>query len=144
MTAALMARTWSVLVPHHASGARLARHKLAKTLADRIRPGFLADVMTVVAELVGNAVRHARPLPDGMIRITCQLIAGRGRDSSMVRIRVTDGGSNDSPQLRSATPESLSGRGLAMVAALAKRWGVEVLGTGRCVWAELCGPGTGR
>ena len=142
MTAALMARTWSVLVPHHASGARLARHQLTKTLADRIRPGFLADVMTVVAELVGNAVRHARPLPDGMIRITCQLVPMR--HSSTVRIRVTDGGSSDTPQLRSATPDALSGRGLAMVAALAKRWGVEALGTGRCVWAELCGPGTGR
>ncbi|MFV2017408.1 ATP-binding protein [Micromonospora sp. LOL_023] len=142
MTAALMGRTWSVLVPHHVSGGRLARHQLTRMLASRIRPSFLADVMTVVAELVGNAVRHARPLPDGMIRVTCQLIPAR--PSGTIRIRVTDGGSSGSPQLRAATPEALSGRGLSIVAALARRWGVENIGTGRCVWAELCGPDTGR
>ncbi|WFE25581.1 ATP-binding protein [Solwaraspora sp. WMMD791] len=135
MTAALVGRTWSVLVPHHPSGARLARHRLTACLTDRIRPGLLADVMTVVAELVGNAVRHARPLPDGMIRITCQLML-REPDRT-VRVQVTDGGSADAPRVRSATPEALNGRGLGIVAALAQRWGVAESAAGRCVWAEL-------
>ncbi|MDG4763135.1 ATP-binding protein [Solwaraspora sp. WMMD406] len=138
MTVVLAGRTWSVLVPHHVSGARLARHKLATALANRVRPTLLSDVMAVVAELVGNAVRHARPLPDGMVRITCQLIPlNRG---ATVRIKVTDGGSGSVPQVRSATADALNGRGLSIVAALAQRWGVEKTGSGRCVWAEIACP----
>ncbi|MFY1635434.1 ATP-binding protein [Solwaraspora sp. WMMB335] len=139
MTAALAGLTWSVLVPHHARGARLARRQLTAMLAGRIDAGLLADVMTVVAELVGNAVRHARPLPDGMIRVTCQLVplpAGSGT----VRLRVTDGGSVLRPQQRRTTPESLNGRGLGIVAVLCQRWGVADTGSGRSVWAELGAP----
>ncbi|MFV2105495.1 ATP-binding protein [Micromonospora sp. LOL_015] len=141
MTSALAGRVWSMLVPHHASGARFARHQLARTLADRIRPDFLSDVMTVVAELVGNAVRHARPLPDGTIRVTWQLTPRR--HSRTVLLRVTDGGSEDVPQARTAPSDALNGRGLGIVAALARRWGVEPAGSGRCVWAEIGEPDSG-
>ncbi|MGH3660081.1 MAG: ATP-binding protein, partial [Micromonosporaceae bacterium] len=47
-----------MVVPHHAAGARLARYRLAAELGDAIRPTLLADAVAVVAELVGNAVRH--------------------------------------------------------------------------------------
>jgi hypothetical protein len=39
--------------------------------------------------------------------------------------------------MRTVGPDSLDGRGLTIVAALADRWGVERDGLGQSVWAEL-------
>ncbi len=58
-------RSWCVVVPHHPTGARLARHRLADELADVVPSMLLADLVAVLAELVGNAVRHAEALPGG-------------------------------------------------------------------------------
>jgi anti-sigma regulatory factor (Ser/Thr protein kinase) len=122
---------WCVIVPHHASGARDARHRLARVLRGVVSPAVLADTLTVAAELISNAVRHARPLPGGVIRVALRMLGG-GR----LQVRVTDGGGGQ-PRPRNAGPDAVSGRGLAIVAALADRWGVEPEGCGRCVWAEL-------
>jgi anti-sigma regulatory factor (Ser/Thr protein kinase) len=131
----LAERAWCVVVPHHARGARLARHRLAAELGDAIRPTLLADAIAVVAELVGNAVRHAEPLPGGVVRVAWRLRPnGAG---AAVEVRVTDGGASDPPQVRRVGPDSTDGRGLTIVAALADRWGVERDGLGQSVWAEL-------
>jgi hypothetical protein len=57
-----------------------------------------------------------------------------------VLLTVTDGGAEQSPIIRAADGESVNGRGLAIVSALARRWGVERSGTGQSVWAELGTP----
>lgn len=132
MSMAVAERAWCVVVPHHARGARLARHRLATELADIIRPSLLADVVAVTAELVGNAVRHADPLPGGVVRVAWRLLR-----SEVVEVRVTDGGAGSAPHLRHADPEAPDGRGLTIVAALADRWGVERDGLGQSVWAQL-------
>ncbi|WP_184539632.1 ATP-binding protein [Micromonospora polyrhachis] len=128
-------RSWCVVVPHHAQGARMARHRLTVELSDVIDPHLLADVVSVVGELVGNAVRHADPLPGGVIRLAWRLRSGPEGD--VVGVRVTDGGSAAAPQMRLVGPEALDGRGLHIVAALTMRWGVERDGLGQSVWAEL-------
>ena len=46
---------------------------------DVVPPTLLADVIAVLAELVGNAVRHAEPLPGGVIRVAWRLRPGRRR-----------------------------------------------------------------
>lgn len=136
MSMALTERSWCVVVPHHARGARMARQRLANELAGAVRPALLSDVVAVVAELVGNAVRHADPLAGGGVRVTWLLRPGV--DGDAVEVRVTDGGSpRQQPQVRTVRPDSLDGRGLAIVAALATRWGVERDGLGQSVWAEL-------
>ena len=127
-------RAWCVVVPHDARGARLARHRLATELRELISPELLADTIAVVAELVGNAVRHADPLPGGVVRVAWRL---RLEPETTVEIRVTDGGADRQPLPRTAGPDAQDGRGLAIVAALAVRWGVERDGLGQCVWAEL-------
>lgn len=132
---AVAERAWCVVVPHHAQGARLARHRLATELSGIVTPGLLADTVAVVAELVGNAVRHAAPLPGGVVRVAWRLRSALAGDQ--VEVRVTDGGAPDSPQVRTVSPDSVDGRGLTIVAALADRWGVDEDGLGQSVWAEI-------
>ncbi|MEU5563189.1 ATP-binding protein [Micromonospora musae] len=128
-------RAWCVVVPHHASGARLARHRLADELTGLVPPTLLADLVAVLAELVGNAVRHARPLPGGVVRVAWRL---RGpADAPHVQLRVTDGAAAEGPRMRAASPDAADGRGLHIVAGLASRWGVEQDGLGQSVWAEF-------
>ena len=131
MTMAVAERAWCVVVPHHARGAQQARHRLAAELAGVLPPPLLADVVAVVAELVGNSIRHAGPLPGGVVRVAWRV---RG---NAVEVRVTDGGAAEIPSPREAGPEELDGRGLTIVQALADRWGVERDGLGQSVWAEL-------
>jgi anti-sigma regulatory factor (Ser/Thr protein kinase) len=137
---AVRERAWDLEVPHHAFGARLARQELARELHGLIAPNLLGDVVTVVAELLGNAVRHAAPLPGGVIRLVFRIGPAIGTEPGYVVLRVTDGGAERSPAPRLAGPDSVDGRGLTIVSALARRWGVEHDGERQCVWAELGTP----
>lgn len=124
-----------MVVPHHASGARQARQRLAAELAVLVPAVLVADAVAVAAELLGNAVRHAAPLPGDVIRLGCRVLTDP--DGALVEVRVSDGGSTQVPVERAATPDSVGGRGLVIVAALAGSWGVEREGDGQCVWAQL-------
>lgn len=135
MTMALAERSWCVVVPHHTRGARTARHRLTGALTGVVPPALLADMVAVLAELVGNAVLHAEPLPGGVVRVAWRLRTGVS--DTVAEIRVTDGGAPEAPRLRELDPEATEGRGLYIVAALCSQWGVDRDGLGRCVWAEL-------
>jgi anti-sigma regulatory factor (Ser/Thr protein kinase) len=128
-------RAWCLVVQQHARGARLARHRLATELRDLVGTALLGDVLIVVAELVGNAVRHAQPLPGGVLRVAWKLRPSVWGDA--VEVRVTDGGAAGRPRLRTVDADAGDGRGLTIVAALADRWGVDRDGLGQSVWAEL-------
>jgi len=81
----------------------------------------------IVSELVGNAVRHTR----------CRLIQVRVTrlEAGAVRIAVTD--TSHAPPVRcQAGAEDVRGRGLAVVAAVACRWGADPLPWGKRMWAE--------
>lgn len=132
------ARGWSMAVPHDASGARRARQRLAAELDRLVPPSLRADAVAVAAELLGNAVRHASPLPGNVIHLGCRVHVDAS--NTVVELRVNDGGSTLIPRERSPEPDSPGGRGLAIVAALAGSWGVERSATGQCVWARLSGP----
>lgn len=134
-------RAWCVVVPHQARGARIARHRLADELVGAVPAGLLADVVAVLAELVGNSVRHAEPLPGEVIRVAWRHRIDTGVD--VVHVRVTDGGGG-LPRIRDTGPDALDGRGLHIVAALAVRWGAERDGLGQTVWAELRAPADGQ
>jgi len=86
----------------------------------------VADVQLVVSELATNAVIHAgSPFS---ISVRC--------DVDAIRIAVQDWNAT-SPQLRGAGPTDRSGRGLNLVGAVAREWGVEPAPDGKTVWAEL-------
>jgi anti-sigma regulatory factor (Ser/Thr protein kinase) len=101
-----------------------------------ISPDRCDDAALVVSELVGNALRHARPLADGTLRVAWVL------DGHRLRVEVTDGGGATTPELRPA-PElrmAVSGRGLAIVDALAEAWGSHSDRSGTTVWALVPAP----
>jgi hypothetical protein len=56
-----------------------------------------------------------------------------------VRICVTDGGAPTGPSVATPGPLTTSGRGLAIVDALASQWGHHAGPSGRAVWFELGG-----
>lgn len=139
MSTAMAERSWCVVVPHHARGARQARHRLASELGSVVAASLLADVIAVLAELVGNAIRHAEPLPGGVVRVAWRLRVDDA-GSEAVTVRVTDGGAaNRSPAVRPVGTEAVDGRGLRIVVALAEQWGIERDGLGQSVWAALSG-----
>lgn len=83
--------------------------------------------LTVVSELVANAIVHARTASE--LRVV--------RVEGVVRLELTDFG-RGTPAPRVVTPTHVHGRGLLLVSALASAWGMHALaGGGKVVWAEL-------
>lgn len=122
----------AVLVRDGAVGVREARRALSADLMDaETSQEQVFDVLLVAAELIGNAVSHARPMPDGAVRVHWDL-----RDSR-ARIEVHDGGGTTVPTVRAADPTQPDGRGLAIVEAIADSWGYESREGCCVVWAEL-------
>jgi len=131
-------RAWCLVVPHHPVGAGQARRRIAAELAALIRPELLSNAIAVLAELVGNAVRHGTALPGDVIRVAWRVRFAAGAE--IVDVRVTDGGAATEPCLRDGSLDATDGRGLAIVQALANSWGVEHDGAGQSVWAEVRWP----
>jgi serine/threonine-protein kinase RsbW len=107
-------------LPFAAESAAVARQQLVEWMRGlEARDESRDDARLVVSELVGNAVRHARPLADGTMQVAW--VAGpTGLD-----IAVTDGGALSTPERVDAGVSDLAGRGLAIVETLASRWWVE-------------------
>ncbi|HEY9476788.1 MAG TPA: ATP-binding protein [Mycobacteriales bacterium] len=119
-------------MPHSPTSAGEVRHSLVADLRRRgASRGMVDDAALLISELVGNAVRYARPLPGGVITVSWSC------SHSCLVVRVTDGGSLDAPRLRRAGPADTRGRGLAIVDALAHSWGVDNRRNTSTVWAEL-------
>jgi anti-sigma regulatory factor (Ser/Thr protein kinase) len=102
-----------------------------------IPDGIAEDASLAVSELVTNAVLHAGTTIGVSVR----------RLGTGMRLEVTDGNAHV-PMIDVEHPEdllatrSMTGRGLAVVAATADRWGADPgSGAGKTIWAEV---GTGR
>ena len=103
--------------------------------------GYLSDdAELIIAELVGNAVRHGlRTSPPAVSRskeapaLRLCLLCRSGE----VMLAVTDP-SAEAPAPRAATADGESGRGLQIVGALSHIWGWSPIdGNGKAVWAVL-------
>ncbi len=107
-------------VPFAASSVALARQRLRRWMQQHdAAPDRVDEARVVLSELVGNAVRHATPLPDGTLLVAWRLDAGR------LRLSVTDGGGQSRPHKVKAPPSSVSGRGMLIVENLAQSWWVD-------------------
>ncbi|WP_309054191.1 ATP-binding protein [Streptomyces sp.] len=124
-----MLSKWCRPFPGLAEEVAHARHFVASLMADR---GPVDDAVLVVSELATNAVRHSL---SGSAGGWFLVIVGFGDD--LVRIEVIDQGGERVPHLCDVTSQEEGGRGLALIAACAKDWGVKNWPDGRCVWADL-------
>jgi two-component sensor histidine kinase len=80
----------------------------------------------MVDELATNAITHAR---------TAFWVSARPQANGL-RVEVGDGNPR-LPALAEVGPEAESGRGLSIVAALARRWGAEPCQAGKTGWFEV-------
>ena len=124
-------------LPHSSVSVRQARSQLAAALYERDVLGSLVDdAVLILSEFVTNALRHARALNSGMIRVSWEL-----SPEGLLRIEVTDGGGTTRPSTKpySMSVSAHAGRGLEIVDRLADRWGSqrEEGGDEYTVWAEL-------
>jgi anti-sigma regulatory factor (Ser/Thr protein kinase) len=125
-----------VTVRHAPASAGEVRRQLDAELSGAGVPeAVIGDAALVLSELVGNAVRYARPLAGGVLEVTWTV----GPDC--IRLQVSDGGGPSVPARTDAGPADVRGRGLTIVAAVASDWGVEVHRNGAgpvsTVWVEL-------
>lgn len=110
----------ALALPFAASSASIARTQLKQWLQELGQPtDVIEDSRLVVSELVGNAVRHARPLDDGTV-----IVAWKPAESGL-DIAVTDGGAQTEPHAVDAAASDLAGRGLTIVQELSSRWWLE-------------------
>ena len=105
----------------------IARRFVLDRLRDwAVDPLVRNDAALVATELVTNALRHGPP----PVVLNVALVADR------VRISVADS-SPASPRLGEPSAEDESGRGLALLDALASSWGSAPAADGKQVWCEL-------
>lgn len=92
---------------------------------------IIDDARLVVTELLGNALRHARPTDAGCLVLTMSVLP------DAVRLAVADGGSATVPRLLNPASLATSGRGLGIVGTLTREWGVVGEDDGNTVFGVL-------
>ena len=116
------------VLPDDLTAAQAARAHVADDLGRRGVPDAAADdVILVASELAANAIRHGSP--PALLRL--EYADGR------VRVTVSNHGGSPDPRIVDAAPDAGSGRGLAMVQAIADEVGWQRDGDRLDVWAEL-------
>ena len=108
-----------------------ARARVVRRATELGHQDLADDAELVLSELVTNAMLHGGGCTGVEIMST-----GNG-----LRVEVRDG-SRLPPILGRPSDESLTGRGLRLVARLAESWGAEFEGEGKVVWAEVTGRST--
>ncbi len=105
------------------------RQAIAGSLAPSARDAVTDDAVLVVTELVTNALLHGGP----PVRLRLRQV------DDGVRLEVADGGA-DAPVTARRSSVAMTGRGLALVDALSRSWGVDDREAGgKTVWAEVTG-----
>jgi len=122
-----------VVLPHEVSAVADARRRLAAYLKRyRVADAACDDAQLVLSELLSNAIRYAPALPAGEVRAAWWI------DKAGIHVEVTDGCGDTEPQRIDDThPESIGGRGLAIVDILTSHWDVRTAVTHRTVHAVV-------
>ena len=122
-------RPWSheTELAAEASSVSRARTFVAGHLRDHALGSLVDDIELVVSELATNAVMHA----GSAITVTLRAF------EQTVLLEVLDG-AQTGPTVRSSRTLDTDGRGMAIVQALSRDWGVNARGTaGKSVWAAF-------
>ncbi|WP_436535882.1 ATP-binding protein [Actinoplanes sp. HUAS TT8] len=111
----------------HGSGATTAARTAARSalrLWGFTNTDWLNDATLVITELVTNAIRHG----GGLLALDLRAVRGQVTVSVTDRTRVR-------PHRRRA--DLTGGRGLSIIDALSRAWGVRPNHAGKCVWVLL-------
>jgi serine/threonine-protein kinase RsbW len=125
---ALRVRPERQVFPGRPDQVACARRFISRLLA---RCPAAADAVLLTSELVTNTLLHSTTGTGGDFEV----IACHGQGG--IRVTVSDDGSRRGPVLHPDSTLATSGRGLALVGALAARWGHQGDDRGRTVWFEL-------
>ncbi|MDX3524436.1 ATP-binding protein [Streptomyces scabiei] len=87
------------------------------------------DAQLCVSELVSNVITHVGPGTPVTLAVSMS--------GTCLRIEVHDPDTRALPTLVAAAPDSEGGRGMALVDALADRWGVQLRHDRKVTWCEL-------
>jgi two-component sensor histidine kinase len=144
-----------VAVAHDPAGVGEARHRMRAQLSESgVSDTVVEDAELVLSELLSNACRHGRPLrrsersggepagggDDGGIRAAWSVDQAGG-----LTVEVTDGGGPTRPAPARPSLTARGGRGLTIISALAKDWGIRDSDSGEVtVWAHLPAPEAAR
>ena len=115
-----------LLLQPDARGAAAARRHLRGVLRGTQLEAVEDEALLVLSELVTNAVVHGRAPVELRLEHTGGHLLVEVRDGAEVP-----------PQERHAAPDDEHGRGLALVSAVAERWGTKPLRDGKSVWCVL-------
>lgn len=114
-------------LPAALGAVRIARAQVTEVLQGSCSAPTIETAALLTSELVANAVGHGSPPLELWVDVT----------DGVVRIEVHDGDAAALPVRRDARPTDVAGRGLAIVDALAARWGTRPDADGKWVWFEL-------
>lgn len=144
------AQDWQFGFPARKRHVARARALFTRWLEDRREPavplGVAESAVLLLSELAANAVVHADcPTSSGLVCRAALAPAGGPAASGggLLRIEVHDQAEQERvPRPRYGDADEESGRGLCIVAALAREWGVRrsPLTRGNAVWATLSLP----
>ncbi len=116
-----------------ADAARAGRHFVRQEIVARGATAFADDAALVASELLANAHQHGEP----------PIVVCVSGDAAGIRLEISDTSSRP-PVRPAASSSNMTGRGLALVDALAARWGVARSAgeVGKVVWAEFTASST--
>lgn len=116
-----------LVLPPDVELVREARRFVARVCAEAHVAEDVCDLAVLLtSEAVTNAFLHGR----SEARIDVQVT------DAYIRVEVGDDNSRE-PQVQSDDPDALDGRGLQILAATSRRWGVRADELGKVVWFEL-------
>ncbi len=104
---------------------RLVRHRLVHWGLHEL----VDTAQLCVSELVSNVVTHVGSGTPGSLAVSLS--------GTLLRIEVHDPDARALPTLVAADVDAEGGRGMALVEALADRWGVQLLEDRKVTWCEL-------
>jgi anti-sigma regulatory factor (Ser/Thr protein kinase) len=107
------------MLPYTASSVGVARRRFIGDLTEAgVHEATACDASLILSELISNALRHASPLPGGVVKVSWRL------SDDCVEVEVGDGGGPTAPVVSKPAANALGGRGLGIVDRLSLRWGV--------------------
>lgn len=115
---------WRREFPPESAAVRTARRFVLETPAAAAIDG--ATLGLLVSEVVSNAVLHART---AFVVTVTEIEDG-------VLVEIEDGDAR-LPRVEHPQPSRITGRGLAIVSSLARRWGARRSALGKTVWFEV-------